>query len=114
MLSDARCECGCRIFFNRQVVITTASGTIRDIPSSLVLECVRDRRVYLVSTDPGKKTLIPFLAGADSERMLFNAALGDWKNQHKPELNASMIVLEDADRRDFSRLGIEDPEMAKK
>lgn len=114
MLDDGRCECGCRIFFHRQTVITTANGTIRDIPSLMVLECVQCLRVYSVSTDAGRKTLRPFGVGRDSEKLLFQTALKDWKNTDRPQDNETFIVLESADEIDFDRLGVKGPEVTKK
>lgn len=107
MTDNARCECGCRIFFNKQTVITTASGTVRDIPASMVMECVRCLKVYIASMDFGKKTLTPFIYGETGERELFKAALESWKNSDRPETNESHIILDEADKVDFARLGIE-------
>lgn len=106
---DGRCECGSRIFFNKQTLITTANGSIRDIPSIMVMECVRCSRTYQVSTDPGVKTLIPFKSGMEAEKSLFLAALESWKNTDRPQSNESLIVLDDADRKDFERLGVPAP-----
>lgn len=105
-MNDGRCECGSRIFFQRPLLITTANGTIRDIPSTLVMECVQCLRVYSVSTDPGRKTLVPFGVGRDSEKLLFKTALKDWKNVESNGTNDSLIVLEPADEQDFERLGV--------
>ena len=60
-----------------------------------------------MSTEPGKKVMIPFTSGAACEKTLFAAALESWQNKDKPETNESFIVLEDADKLDFERLGIE-------
>jgi hypothetical protein len=106
MLDDARCECGCRIFFNKQTIITTACGTVRDIPSAMVLECVRCLRLYSVSMDPGKKTLEHFGIGKDSEAKLFKTAIKDWENKHTPDRNPTMVVLSPADEVDYERLGV--------
>jgi hypothetical protein len=106
MLDAGRCGCGSRIFFHRQAVITTANGTIRDIPSVMILECSRCLQFYSVSTEPGKKTLVPFGVGEEGERVLFKAALKDWSNKDRPQDNASFIVLEPADEVDFARLGV--------
>lgn len=112
ILSEGRCECASRIFVNRQVVITTSSGSIRDIPSMMLLECVRCARTYTVSTDPGQKVLIQFKAGMEGEKLLFQEALKSWKNgdrhasQESGEANQSHIVLDDADKKDFERLGV--------
>ena len=103
---DARCDCGSRIFFNKVAIITTASGSIRDIPSVMILECVRCMRTYMTSTDPGPKVFAAFKAGASSERDLFLAALESWKNHDRPQDNASLIVTDEADKRDFERLGV--------
>ncbi len=114
MLNDGRCECGCRIFFQRPTVITTADGSIRDIPSIMIVECVTCLRVYSVKTSEGRKTLEHFGVGKPSEALLFKAALKDWVNDHTPDRNYSMIVTDPADEVDFERLGIEKPEPAKK
>lgn len=106
MNDNARCECGSRIFLQRPTLVTTASGTIRDIPSVMVMECVTCSRTYITTTDAGKKTLKQFKFGAEAERELFRAALDSWKNTDKPETNESLIVTEDADKADFERLGI--------
>lgn len=103
---DARCSCGCRIFFNKQVIITTANGSIRDIPSVMVLDCVRCARTYLTGTGEGRKELIPFKADAAGEKFLFEGALESWKNTHHPERNQSHIVIDEADKLDFMRLGV--------
>lgn len=113
MANDGRCSCGCRIFFSRQIAITTASGSIRDIPSMMILECIRCLRVYSTSTDPGKKTLQEWGVGEEGERMLFSAALKDWMNRDRPQDNANFLILEEADEKDFDRLGIPKPESVK-
>lgn len=106
MANDARCECGSRIFFNKQPIITTASGTIRDIPSVMVLECCRCARTFIVSTEAGKKTLRKFAAGMSAEKELFQAALESWKNHDRPESNVSHIILDKDDEKDFERLSV--------
>jgi len=107
MSDDARCLCGSRIFFQKPTVITTASGSIRDIPSVFVLECVRCARAFYADSEAGKKTLRPYVPGVYAETELFKQALASWRNKDKPESNDSHIVLEDADKADFARLGIE-------
>lgn len=116
MSADGRCKCGSRIFIHRQVVITQSDGTVRDIPSVMLLECVTCRLMYTTSSDIGPKTLTQFVASIDSERYLFQRALEDWKNTNTPEdkgfggvqeRNDSYIVIDDADRKDFARLGVE-------
>lgn len=104
MLSELRCVCGCRMFINRQVIVTTASGTIRDVPSVMILECVSCVTVYSVGTEAGKKTLTPLDSG--TEKLLFEAALKDWANKDRPDSNANHIVLDPADEQDFARLGV--------
>lgn len=107
MQDDARCDCGSRIFFEKPTRITTASGSIRDIPSVFVLECVRCERTYFCDSEAGRKTLRRCIHGELAEKELFQAALESWRNKDKPESNESHIVLEDADKADFKRLGIE-------
>lgn len=105
-LTEGRCECGSRIFFHKQGIITTASGTIRDIPAVMILDCSRCTKTYLVSTKSGPKKLVPFVKGVEGEKALFFAALESWKNTDRPESNESHIVLDEADKKDFERLGV--------
>lgn len=106
MLDEGRCSCGCRIFVNESVVITTASGTVRDIPSVFFMRCVRCNEHYLMATESGKKTLIPVSRAEEIERALFYSALKDWQNRDIPDANESFIVLDEADKKDFERLSI--------
>lgn len=106
MTDNGRCECGSRIFFEKPTRITASDGSVRDIPAVFVMECVRCCRVYLCSSEAGKKTLQPYVPGFEGEQTLFRLALESWKNHDRPEANPSLIVLNEADKEDYGRLGI--------
>lgn len=104
---DGRCACGCRIFYDRRVRITVSSGAAFEIPSAVIVECVRCGGISRIIGDDGeRKTVVPFVSGKDAERELFLMAMRDWENKDHPDKNPNFIVIEDSDKKDFEILGV--------
>lgn len=110
-----RCDCGCRIFFDREMLITTAFGAVFVIPSAGVVECYRCKAMYRMHGKDGeKKTLEPFGRDLMGERDLFLAALEDTKNTDQadnPDRTPDFITVDPEDKLDFERLKLREDEL---
>jgi hypothetical protein len=112
MLSDGRCPCGCRIFFDRKAIITTELGAILTIPSGRAVECARcNRALVILGEDAERKTVQVLPAGAELEKFLLICAMKDWKNMDHPEKNPDFVTIDPGDKIDFKRLGLVEEEV---
>jgi len=115
MSNDGRCTCGCRIFYDRSLRMTTADGSAYNIPGIQIVECVNCANVSkVVGTDGERKTVIPFVSGRAAEKDLFLAAMDAWKVDHDKAPNSHYFIHEEADMKDFERLGIPQPEQKRR
>lgn len=111
MANDGRCACGSRIFFALPTQITTSAGTVFSIPSANVVTCVScGSTALMLGGDGERKTVTPIKTGLEVERVLFKLALEDWKIDHEKAPNRDCITVEDADRTDFKRLNVPEPD----